>query len=44
MFECKGRIYYMAVKDLHPGTELLIYYGDAYADQLGIDTKTYENR
>ena len=43
-FDCKGRIYYMIIKDIYPGTELLAYYGDAYADNLGIDTKTYTNR
>ena len=33
---CQGRVYYVLVKDVWPGNELLLYYGDDYADLLGI--------
>ncbi|CAL1533833.1 unnamed protein product [Lymnaea stagnalis] len=32
-----GEIYYRTHKDVHPGTEILVYYGDSYAKELGID-------
>ena len=30
--ECKGRFYYLTSKDIAPGQELLVYYGDDYAE------------
>ena len=36
-------MYYVAFKDIYPGQELLIYYGDRYASTLGIDTDNYNN-
>ncbi|KAK2170136.1 hypothetical protein LSH36_4g11039 [Paralvinella palmiformis] len=40
---CYGRIHYRLSRDLYPGKELLVYYGDAYAKLLGIDIKQYTN-
>ena len=34
---CFGRIYYRTMTDIQPGTELLVYYGDDYAEYLDID-------
>lgn len=36
-------MYYVAFKDIYPGQELLLYYGDGYASTLGIDTDNYYN-
>ena len=36
-FQFRGRIYYRSYKAINPGEELLVYYGDSYAKQLGID-------
>ena len=33
---CFGRVFYRTKTDLYPGQELLIYYGDGYAEELGI--------
>ena len=33
--QCKGRIYYVTIKDIAPNQELLTHYGDAY--DLDID-------
>ena len=35
-YQYKGRIYYRSFKVIYPGDELLVYYGDQYAKQLGI--------
>ena len=35
-FQYRGRIYYRSYKPIRPGNELLVYYGDQYARQLGI--------
>ncbi|KAH9500327.1 Histone-lysine N-methyltransferase prdm9 [Bulinus truncatus] len=35
-YQHKGQIYYRAHKDIQPGTEILVYYGDSYAKDLGI--------
>ena len=39
--ECKGRFYYITCKDITPGQELLVYYGDSYAKELNIDVKLF---
>ena len=39
--ECKSKIYYLTNKDIYPGQELLVYYGDEYAEFLGIDLDNY---
>ena len=36
-FQFRGRIYYRSYKVINPGDELLVYYGDSYAKQLGIE-------
>jgi hypothetical protein len=38
-FDFKGAIYYLTIRQVLPGTELLVYYGDAYANTLNIDVK-----
>ncbi|XP_052219236.1 histone-lysine N-methyltransferase PRDM9-like isoform X2 [Dreissena polymorpha] len=35
-FQYKGGIYYCTFKPVSPGEELLVYYGDEYARELGI--------
>jgi hypothetical protein len=35
-FQLEGQIYYRVVKDIIEDTELLVYYGDTYATNLGI--------
>ena len=40
-FQYNGEIYYRVYKDILPGTELLLWYGDEYAKDLGITT-SYE--
>ena len=37
---CAGRVYLILTKDMAPGHELLFYYGDDYAELLGIHYKT----
>ena len=39
--ECKGRIFLVTNRDIHPGEELMYYYGDSYAGNLGIDTELF---
>ena len=43
VLECRGRMYYMTTRDVRPGEELLVYYGDGYAETLDIDTERYED-
>ncbi len=38
---CYGRVYIRTIKDVQPGTELLIYYSDDYAEYLGVDLDKY---
>lgn len=33
----ENNIYYMATRDIHPGEELLTYYGGKYAKKLGLE-------
>ena len=35
--ECMGKMFYKTNKDIAPGQELLVYYGDGYAETLGIE-------
>jgi len=35
-FDFKGAIYYLVIREVLPGTELLVYYGDSYAQTLNI--------
>ena len=43
MWQCRSKAYYVASRDIHPGEELLVYYGDGYAKSLNIDVDNYEN-
>ena len=36
-FQYQGHIYYRSFKHIYPGTELLVWYGDGYARELGIE-------
>ncbi|XP_014673458.1 PREDICTED: histone-lysine N-methyltransferase PRDM9-like [Priapulus caudatus] len=38
-FQFHGGIYYRACTDIRTGAELLVYYGDSYAGELGIDKR-----
>ena len=40
---CYGHVYYMTSRDITPGKELLIYYGDDYAGTLGINSRAFFN-
>ena len=35
-YQYHGEIYYRVYKPIEPNTELLVWYGDEYAEQLGI--------
>lgn len=35
-FQFKGQIFYRTFKNIYPGSELLVWYGDQYATELGI--------
>ena len=35
-FQYRGQIYYRTFKNIHPGQELLVWYGEEYARELGI--------
>ena len=35
-FQYHGRIYYRTFKTIYPGNELLVWYGEEYASDLGI--------
>ena len=35
--DCAGRVYMMTKKHVHPGQELMFYYGNEYAEELGIN-------
>ena len=35
-YQHKGEIYYVSFKAIEPGSELLVWYGPEYAEQLGI--------
>ena len=38
-FQYKGEIYYRTFKHLYPGSELLVWYGREYAQELGISIR-----
>ena len=38
-FQYCGCIYYRSFRNIHPGDELLVWYGEEYAKELGIDVK-----
>ena len=35
-FQFRGEIYYRTYKTVNPGKELLVWYGESYAKDLGI--------
>ena len=39
-FQFEGQIFYHTIKSVYPGTELLVWYGDQYASNLGISVDT----
>ena len=38
---CLGKVYYVSFKPILPGQELFVYYGDDYAEVLGIDPEEF---
>ena len=42
MQQCYDVPHYVTNKDIYPGQELLVYYGDDYATSLDIDVDKYE--
>ena len=42
-FQYRGEIYYRSYKQIPQGTELLVWYGDKYANDLGISTKEVDD-
>ena len=38
---CYGKIFYRTTKDIIPGQELFIFYGEEYAEILNIDLDKY---
>ena len=43
-FQYHKNIYYRAIQHIYPGNELLVWYGDEYAMDLGISTNRQEGR
>ncbi|XP_074661522.1 putative histone-lysine N-methyltransferase PRDM6 [Tubulanus polymorphus] len=39
-FQYNGEIYYRTIKHINPGRELLVWYGEDYAKEIGIDCKS----
>ncbi|KAK3930756.1 Histone-lysine N-methyltransferase PRDM9, partial [Frankliniella fusca] len=42
-FQYKGRLYYRTVRPVPANTELLVWYGDSYGKELGLDPKAYKD-
>ncbi|XP_018333278.1 probable histone-lysine N-methyltransferase PRDM7 isoform X2 [Agrilus planipennis] len=40
-FQYKGQMYYRTVKIIKAGEEMLVYYGEEFANNLGINTDNY---
>nr|XP_023028715.1 probable histone-lysine N-methyltransferase PRDM7 [Leptinotarsa decemlineata] len=40
-FECEGDLYYKSKRNILKGDELLVFYGISFAENSGIDMKTY---
>ncbi|CAH0549348.1 unnamed protein product [Brassicogethes aeneus] len=40
-FQYRGKLYYRTFKNIKKGEELLVYYGNDFASELGIEEKTY---
>ena len=41
-FQYKGALYYRTVSDIPANTELLVWYGNSYGKELGIDAKSFK--
>ena len=41
-FQTHGKIFHRVHKKIEPGTELLVWYGEEYAQQLGISVDPHE--
>ena len=42
-YQYRGQIYYRSFKPIQPGTELLVFYGEEYAKELGIEEDKFAN-
>ena len=45
-YQCHGEIYYLTFKAVYPGNELMVWYGEKYAEELEISvqyTGKYKN-
>lgn len=42
-FVYRGAIYYRTVKEIPKDTEILVYYGNEYAEELNINTKNFRS-
>lgn len=40
-FQYRGNLYYRTCSDIKAGQELLVYYGQSFAENLGIDVRNY---
>ena len=40
---CYGKVFYITTKWIHPGQELMVYYGHDYAEELGIDVEPFKS-
>ena len=38
-YQCCGQIFYRSMKKIYPGSELLVWYGDQRARELGIEVE-----
>ena len=41
--QCYGKVLYRTTRDVHPGEELLVFYGEEYARWLDINVDMYYN-
>ncbi len=41
--QCFDKPFYITGKDIRPGEELFVYYGNSYAAELGIDVANYKS-
>ena len=42
-YQYRSQIYYRSFKPIHPGKELLVYYGEEYAKELGIEEEQFND-
>ena len=38
---CHGKVFYVTLRDVEAGEELMVYYGDSYAESLGVDPELF---